>query len=76
MVSREVGGFLSNRNWMQRVLDQTFENINLVAEWGYPFPINEQGEPQRQSIQGPEYMRLMRRQVRRSGVEILDHSPA
>ena len=77
MVNREaMGGFLSNRNWMQRVLDQTFENVNLVAEWGYPFPVNEQGESQRQSIQGPEYMRLMRKQVRRSRVEILDHSPA
>lgn len=77
MSSREVlGGFLSDRGWMQRVLDQTFENINLVAEWGYPFPVNEQGEPQRQSIQGPEYMRLMRKQVRKVGVEILDHSPA
>nr|WP_277875320.1 FAD-binding protein [Alkalinema sp. FACHB-956] len=31
---------------------------------------------QRQSIQGPEYMRLMRKKIRRAGVEILDHSPA
>ncbi|MBW4528949.1 MAG: FAD-binding protein [Phormidium tanganyikae FI6-MK23] len=77
MSSREaIGGFLSNRGWMQRVLDQTFENINLVAEWGYPFPVDENGDPQCQSIQGPEYMRLMRKQIRRSGVEILDHSPA
>jgi succinate dehydrogenase/fumarate reductase flavoprotein subunit len=77
MASREaLGGFLANRQWMQRVLDQTFENINLVAEWGYPFPIDENGDPQRQSIQGPEYMRLMRKQIRRAGVEILDHSPA
>lgn len=77
MASREaLGGFLADRQWMQRVLDQTFENINLVAEWGYPFPINENGVSQRQSIQGPEYMRLMRKQIRRAGVEILDHSPA
>lgn len=77
MVSREaLGGFLSDRTWMERVLDQTFENINLVAEWGYPFPINDHGESQRQSIQGPEYLRLMRKKIRRAGVEILDHSPA
>ncbi|MBD1843450.1 FAD-binding protein [Cyanobacteria bacterium FACHB-63] len=77
MASREaLGGYLADRQWMQRVLDQTFENINLVAEWGYPFPIDENGNSQRQSIQGPEYMRLMRKQIRRAGVEILDHSPA
>ncbi|MGI0492475.1 FAD-dependent oxidoreductase [Alkalinema pantanalense CENA528] len=77
MASREaLGGFLANRQWMERVLDQTFENINLVAEWGYPFPIDENGVSQRQSIQGPEYMRLMRKKIRRAGVEILDHSPA
>jgi succinate dehydrogenase/fumarate reductase flavoprotein subunit len=77
MASREaLGGFLADHQWMQRVLDQTFENINLVAEWGYPFPIDENGNSQRQSIQGPEYMRLMRKQIRRAGVEILDHSPA
>lgn len=77
IASREaLGGYLADRQWMERVLHQTFENINLVAEWGYPFPINENGESQRQSIQGPEYMRLMRKKIRRAGVEILDHSPA
>ena len=77
MASREtLGGHLSDRSWMERVLDQTFENINLVAEWGYPFPVDSNGESQRQSIQGPEYMRLLRKKVRQAGVEILDHSPA
>jgi succinate dehydrogenase/fumarate reductase flavoprotein subunit len=77
MASREaLGGFLSDRTWMERVLDQTFTNINLTAEWGYPFPVDQQGEARRESIQGPEFMRLMRKKIRQAGVEILDHSPA
>lgn len=77
MASREaLGGFLSSRDWMQRVLDQTYVNVNQLADWGYPFPVDEEGRPYRRSLQGPEYMRLMRRQVKRAGVKILDHSPA
>ncbi len=77
MASREaLGGFLSSRDWMQRVLDQTYANVNQLAEWGYPFPTDEDGKPYRRSLQGPEYMRLMRQQIKRTGVKILDHSPA
>jgi succinate dehydrogenase/fumarate reductase flavoprotein subunit len=77
MASREaLGGFLANRDWMQRVLDRTYTNMNLLAEWGYPFPTDEEGNSYRRSLQGPEYMRLMRKQIRRAGVTILDHSPA
>ncbi|BAY96240.1 fumarate reductase/succinate dehydrogenase flavoprotein domain-containing protein [Tolypothrix tenuis PCC 7101] len=75
--SREaLGGFLANRTWMDRVLDQTYTNVNLLAEWGYPFPVDEEGKPYRRSLQGPEYMRLMRKQIKRVGVTILDNSPA
>jgi succinate dehydrogenase/fumarate reductase flavoprotein subunit len=77
MASREaLGGFLSNRDWMQRVLDQTYANVNQLADWGYPFPTDDEGKPYRRSLQGPEYMRLMRKQIKRAGVTILDHSPA
>ncbi|RCJ20027.1 pyridine nucleotide-disulfide oxidoreductase [Nostoc sp. ATCC 43529] len=75
--SREsLGGFLSDRHWMDRVLNQTYVNVNQLAEWGYPFPTDDEGKPYRRSLQGPEYMRLMRRQIQRAGVKILDHSPA
>lgn len=75
--SREsLGGFLSDRNWMDRVLNQTYTNVNQLAEWGYPFPTDDEGKPYRRSLQGPEYMRLMRRQIQRAGVKILDNSPA
>ena len=77
MASREaLGGFLANRNWMQRVLDQTYANVDLLAQWGYPFPTDDEGKPYRRSLQGPEYMHLMRKQVKRAGVKILDNSPA
>lgn len=77
MASREsLGGFLANRHWMERVLEQTYANVNLLAEWGYPFPTDDEGKPYRRSLQGPEYMRLMRKQIKRFGVQILDHSPA
>ncbi|MFK3777494.1 FAD-dependent oxidoreductase [Agrobacterium sp. NPDC089420] len=77
MASREaMGGYLSERSWMAPVLDKTFENVNRLADWGYPFPRDESGEQQRISVQGPEYMRLLRRRVKNAGVAILDHHPA
>ncbi|ACB94200.1 FAD-dependent oxidoreductase [Beijerinckia indica] len=77
MASREVlGGYLQDRLWMHRVLDRTFDSINLLAARGYPFPIDANGHSRRNSLQGPEYMRLMRRQTQEASVLILDHSPA
>ncbi len=78
IASREpIGGFLSDRSWMARVLDQTYTNLNMLADWGYPFPVDDQGRPYRRSLQqGAEYMRLMRKKIRKAGVQILDHSPA
>jgi len=75
--SREtMGGHLADRVWMDRVLDKTYENVGKLADWGYPFPTDDDGQPARRSLQGPEYMRLMRKKVRAAGVRILDHSPA
>lgn len=77
--SREtLGGHLADHYWMDRVLDQTYTNMNrLAVEGRYPFPTNAQtGEPMLTGVQGPEYMRRMRTWVKRLGVRILDHSPA
>lgn len=75
--SREsLGGHLADRAWMNRVLDRTYDNVDRIAAWGYPFPNDETGAPQKRSLQGPEYMRLMRKRVKAAGVRILDHSPA
>lgn len=72
----EMGGRLAEQAWMDRVLEQTWVNVGQLAEWGYPFPVDEHGEEQRTSLQGPDYMRLMRKRVKESGARILDHSPA
>ncbi|GFN30146.1 oxidoreductase [Paenibacillus curdlanolyticus] len=77
MKSREaLGGYLADRGWMRRVLDQTYANMNDLAVSGYPFPIDDEGQSYRRSLQGPEYMKLMRKRVKKAGVRILDHSPA
>jgi succinate dehydrogenase/fumarate reductase flavoprotein subunit len=78
MASREaLGGFLSERSWMERVLDQTYTNLNQLSDWGYPFPVDDQGRPHRRSLQqAHDYMRLMRKKITKAGVKILDHSPA
>ncbi|SAK73104.1 putative oxidoreductase [Caballeronia hypogeia] len=71
-----LGGELAEHAWMDRVLEQTYINCEQLAEWGYPFPIDAAGNARRTSLQGPEYMRLMRKRVKEGGVRILDHSPA
>jgi succinate dehydrogenase/fumarate reductase flavoprotein subunit len=77
MASREaLGGYLADRAWMGRVLDETYAAVNELAEVGrYPFPVDDDGAPVRRGVQGPEYMRRMRIRVRRAGVRIMDHSP-
>jgi succinate dehydrogenase/fumarate reductase flavoprotein subunit len=77
MDSRDaLGGYLADPAWMARVLDRTWQGIEELAEWGYPFPLDEAGAERRNSLQGPEYMRLMRRRVKAAGVRILDQAPA
>lgn len=71
-----LGGELAEHAWMDRVLEQTYINCEQLAEWGYPFPVDDAGNARRTSLQGPEYMRLMRKRVKEAGVRILDHSPA
>ncbi|WP_330299098.1 FAD-binding protein [Streptomyces sp. NBC_00503] len=77
MASREgLGGYLADRRWMSRVLDETYDRMNeLATEVRYPFPAGPDGQPLRNGLQGPEYMRRMRIRIRRAGVRILDHSP-
>ncbi len=74
---REVeGGLITERDWMFRTLETTWTGVGRLADWGYPFPTDAHGHVRRSSLQGPEYMRLMRRRAKRAGVAILDHHPA
>ena len=71
-----AAGRITDSEWMFRVLATSWDRIEQLAEWGYPFPTDDNGTPLRSSLQGPEYMRRMRRKAHRSGVRILDHHPA
>ena len=72
----ELGGFLAHHDWMDAVLETTFALVNELGERGYPFPRDVEGRLRQNSLQGPEYMRLMRKLVKGAGARILDHSPA
>jgi succinate dehydrogenase/fumarate reductase flavoprotein subunit len=77
--SREtLGGHLADHHWMDRVLAQTFTNMErLGTEGRYPFPVDPAtGAQNRTGVQGPEYLRRMRAWIQRAGVRVLDHSPA
>ncbi len=74
--SEVAAGRLTDSDWMFRVLATSWDRIELLAQWGYPFPAGADGQPLRSSLQGPEYMRRMRRKAHRNGVRILDHHPA
>ncbi|RZS90849.1 succinate dehydrogenase/fumarate reductase flavoprotein subunit [Motilibacter rhizosphaerae] len=77
MASREgLGGYLADRRWMQRVLDETYARVDELTQTpSYPFPVDESGAQYRRGLQGPDYMRRQRIRLKRLGVEIRDHSP-
>jgi succinate dehydrogenase/fumarate reductase flavoprotein subunit len=67
---------LADRATIERIIDQSFDRLNALADWGYPYPVTETGESYRGSLRGPDYLRFMRRRLRKAGVVILDQSPA
>src|SRR3978361_1969466 len=67
--SREtMGGHLADRVWMDRVLDKTYENVGKLADWGYPFPTDDDGQPARRSLQGQGYMRANSNKAQHTGL--------
>jgi succinate dehydrogenase/fumarate reductase flavoprotein subunit len=71
-----AAGRITDSEWMFRVLATSWDRLEHLSQWGYPFPVGADGREMRSSLQGPEYMRRMRRKAHRSGVRILDHHPA
>lgn len=76
-----LGMNLSERSWMERVLEETWRRWPEVGNThGYPGgAFLGMRSPAREGAilcQGPIYLREMRRRVSHSGVRILDHSPA
>lgn len=60
---------------VERVLDRTLENLDLLAEWGYDFPSDEDGRPYRGMLRGPDYLRFMRQKLIKARVKVVDHCP-
>lgn len=72
-----LGGYLANHGWWERVIEQTWLNAPKIYEWGgYEMPIFKDGRPAYGGLQGPEIMKIMRKQVKKLGIQILDQSPA
>lgn len=71
----DQAGRLVDEGWMERVVATTWDRLFDLSDWGYPFPVHD-GAQWRSSLQGPEYLRRMRRRIHRAGVQILDHHPA
>ncbi|MDM9645517.1 FAD-binding protein [Rhizobium sp. S163] len=69
-------GNLADQRWMLRTVDQAYENLLTLAEWGYPFPDDEDGNLYIANLRGPDYMAFMRRRVLKAGITVLDHHPA
>ncbi len=61
---------------VERVLDRTLHNLDLLAEWGYDFPTYEDGRPYRGMLRGPDYLRFMRQKLVKARVTVIDHCPA
>jgi succinate dehydrogenase/fumarate reductase flavoprotein subunit len=67
---------LADPAWVERTLDTVWDRLHCLAEWGYPFPRDDNGEVYRANLRGPDYMHFMRRRVLRCGIKIFDHHPA
>lgn len=72
----DLGLGLAERPWIERVIDDTFVHLNELADWGYRYPADGSGRSYRGSLRGADYLRFMRRRLRKAGVRVLDHNPA
>ncbi|MFD2141679.1 FAD-dependent oxidoreductase [Ancylobacter oerskovii] len=61
---------------MPRVIDTATQHLHVLAERGYRFPRDDDGDLYIANLRGPDYMRFMRMQVVRAGVTVRDHHPA
>ena len=69
------GGGLSEPGWTGALLEGAVQQLHLLAKLGYPFPKTEAGNLNYATLRGPDYMRFMRLQIKRAGVQAFDHSP-
>jgi succinate dehydrogenase/fumarate reductase flavoprotein subunit len=66
---------LADSRWGERILDQSYRNLEQMAQWGYKWPRIKDGREKRGGIT-PNVLAFLRQQLERLNVRILDHSPA
>jgi succinate dehydrogenase/fumarate reductase flavoprotein subunit len=71
-----LGGWLTDRTWQERVLDETWRRLPELGTWGYAYARDPRNQPVLRLGHAPHYLRFMRKRAQRVGVQILDHSPA
>jgi succinate dehydrogenase/fumarate reductase flavoprotein subunit len=69
-------GGLGREELMEAVLETTYRQLDQLGAWGFPFPTDDDGQPYRANLRGPDYMAFLRQRLKRAGVTLLDHSPA
>ena len=65
---------LADSRWGERILDQSYRNLEKMAQWGYKWPRIADGREKRGHIT-PNVLAFLRQQLERLNVQILDHSP-
>ena len=70
-----AGGELTDRRWQRAVLETAWDRLPQLTGWGFPSGGTDNTDLMKFG-QAPRYLRFMRQLVARSGVTILDHSPA
>ncbi len=71
-VRARQGGLLTDRNWQERVLDETWTRLPKLGEWGYAYAKDARNLPVVRIGHAPHYLRFMRSKVQKLGVKILD----
>jgi len=66
---------LADSRWGERILDQSFRNLEKMAQWGYKWPRIQDGREKRGGIT-PNVLAFLRQQLERLNVTLLDNSPA
>jgi succinate dehydrogenase/fumarate reductase flavoprotein subunit len=65
----------ADTDWIERVYDESFRNLDLMARWGYAFSQVGEGKEHRGMLRAGDGIFFLRKQLEKAGVTILDHSP-
>jgi succinate dehydrogenase/fumarate reductase flavoprotein subunit len=66
----------ADMEWIEKVYDQSFRGLDLMARWGYAFPKATDGREKRGNLRAADGIMFLRWQLEKAGVTILDHSPS